>query len=124
MSWDRAHRLRLLGEERATFRRARTSGDIEAAWLALQHEHILAQPYLWPHVRSHIAMLGFAAQLRDWKEAGGQLLRLALAPVGNLSGRLPHGNTGRANVSAFAPMPVPKDLAAKIADGGMSDERV
>lgn len=27
-----------------------------------------------------------------------------MAPLGNLTGRLPIGNTGRANVSAFAPM--------------------
>ncbi|MBT8427288.1 MAG: DUF3703 domain-containing protein, partial [Erythrobacter sp.] len=33
------------------------------------------------------------------------------APLGNLTGRLPWGNTGRANVSAFAPMPYPDDLA-------------
>ena len=112
MKRDKAYRLRLVDEERATFRRARASGNAEAAWLALEREHILAQPYLWPHIRSHTAMLGFA------KEAGGQLIRLALAPLGNISGRLPHGNTGRADISAFAPMPIPPDLAAKIAQRG------
>ena len=118
MKQDKAYRLRLVDEERATFRRARASGNAEAAWLALEREHILAQPYLWPHIRSHTAMLGFAIIQRDRKEAGGQLIRLALAPLGNISGRLPRGNTGRADISAFAPMPIPPDLAAKIAQRG------
>jgi hypothetical protein len=34
-----------------------------------------------------------------------------LAPLGSLTGRLPVGNSGRSNVSAFAPMPIPADLA-------------
>ncbi|MFD2377205.1 DUF3703 domain-containing protein [Ottowia pentelensis] len=40
---------------------------------------------------------------RDWPEVAGQLLRLALVPLGHLSGRLPIGNPGRATVSAFEP---------------------
>ena len=42
-------------------------------------------------------------------------IRLALAPLGHLSGRLPLGNPGRATVSAFAPLPVRPELAALIA---------
>lgn len=57
-------------------------------------------------------MFAFAVRLRDWPEAAGQLLRLALAPLGNLTGRLPIGNTGRSTVSAFAPMDIPSDLRA------------
>lgn len=38
------------------------------------------------------------------------MLRLALAPLGNLTGRIPQGNTGRSNVSAFQSMEVPDDL--------------
>ncbi|HEV3401169.1 MAG TPA: DUF3703 domain-containing protein [Acidimicrobiales bacterium] len=40
----------------------------------------------------------------------GQVLRLVLAGPGSLTGRYPLGNTGGANVSAFAPMPIPDDL--------------
>ena len=43
-------------------------------------------------------------QLRDAREAAGQLLRLALVPLGHALARLPMGNIGRARVSAFAPM--------------------
>lgn len=62
------------------------------------------------HLRVHLAMLGYAFRLRQPREIVGQLARLALAPLGTLTGRVPHGNTGRANVGAFAPMPLPADL--------------
>ena len=121
MNGKKTHRIGLVDEERATFRRARASGNAEAAWFALEREHILAPPYLWLHIRSHIAMLGFAFRQRDRKEVSGQLLRLVLAPFGNILGRLPHGNTGRSDVSAFAPMALPEDLTAKLADDRESD---
>lgn len=57
-------------------------------------------------------MFAFAVLLRDWPEAAGQLLRLALAPLSNLTGRLPIGNTGRSTVSAFTAMDIPSDLRA------------
>lgn len=55
-------------------------------------------------------MLRFAIEVRDGREALGQTFRLLLVPIGNATGRLPAGNTGRANVSAFDPMPIPADL--------------
>jgi hypothetical protein len=42
------------------------------------------------------------------------LFRLALVPLGSLTGRVPVGNTGRARISAFKPMPIPSDLEALI----------
>lgn len=96
--------------ERAAYRAARSAGDTGMAWRVLERLHILSQPRLWPHIRSPIEMLGYAIALGNRREIAGQLLRLALAPLGNLTGRLPVGNTGRANVSAFAPMDVPQDL--------------
>ena len=59
-------------------------------------------------------MLRFAIEIRDAREAWGQLFRLALVPVGHALRRLPVGNTGRSNVSAFVPMTLPEDLAAEI----------
>ena len=38
------------------------------------------------------------------------MMRIALVPVGHLLGRLPVGNTGGANFSAFKPMDIPPDL--------------
>ncbi|KPF72331.1 MAG: DUF3703 domain-containing protein [Blastomonas sp.] len=87
-------------------------GDVPLAWHHLGRAHILAQTRLGAHCVSHWKMLVFAVRLRNWPEAAGQLLRLALAPLGNLTGRLPLGNTGRSTVSAFAPMDIPLDLRA------------
>lgn len=99
-----------LERELAAYRAARAAGEAGAAWTALERAHILSQPRLGPHLRVHAHMLAFALATRDAREALGQLARLALAPLGALTGRIPPGNTGRSNVSAFRPMPVPGDL--------------
>ncbi len=91
---------------------AARQGDVPLAWHHLERAHILAQTSLGPHCVSHWRMLAFAVRLRDWPEAAGQLLRLALAPLGNLTGRLPIGNTGRSTVNAFNAMDIPPDLRA------------
>jgi hypothetical protein len=67
--------------------------------------------------RGWFPMLAFAVAQRDWREAAGQILRLVLAPLGNLTGRLPFGNTGRSIVNAFAPMDIPPDLAVILTRG-------
>ena len=103
--------LELAARERQAFRTSRLAHDREASWIALEREHILAQGFFWPHIRSHVAMLGYACETRDGPEIRGQIIRLALAPFGNVTRNLPLGNTGRANVSAFKSMPYPEDLA-------------
>ena len=85
-------------------------GDIPTAWHHLERAHIIAQPLLLAHASSHFRILRFALRLGDWPEVLGQVVRLTLAPIGNLFKRLLVGNTGMANVSAFAPMQVLKDL--------------
>lgn len=89
---------------------AMQSGQIELAWHHLQRAHIVAQRRLLPHCRSHWKMLTLAIRTGDLKEVLGQIVRLALAPLGNITGRIPVGNTGRANVSAFAQMDIPHDI--------------
>jgi hypothetical protein len=96
--------------ELRAYRAARSSGDVERAWQMLARLHILSQTQFGPHIRSHVEMLRFAIARRDVREILGQLVRLILAPLGNITGRLPLGNTGRANVSAFLPMDIPDDL--------------
>lgn len=84
---------------------ARDAGAPPATrWHWLEAAHVLGQTTLSLHWRSHTAMLRYALQLRDQREAAGQLLRLALVPLGHALARLPMGNIGRAHVSAFAPM--------------------
>ena len=101
-----------LAREYAAARRVLHDGAVDEAWRHLERAHILAQTRLLPHLVSHCRMLALALTTRDWREAAGQIGRLALAPLGNLTGRLPIGNSGRSTVSAFAPMQPPPDLAA------------
>jgi hypothetical protein len=61
-------------------------------------------------------MLAFADALRDWREVTGQVVRQILALLGALTGRIPVGNTGCSNVSAFQPMAVPDDLRRALED--------
>lgn len=78
--------------------------DPEDRWNWLTAAHIVGQNDFRLHLHSHAVMLVFAAMLRDWPEVCGQLLRLALVPIGHLAGRLPAGNIGRATVGALRPM--------------------
>jgi hypothetical protein len=94
---------------------ARAAGLHEQAWLALEAAHVVGQRHLKPHLETHALMLGLAVRTRDWPEAAGQLFRLALVPLGHLTGRLPLGNPGRSTVSAFQPLPVHPELIALIA---------
>jgi hypothetical protein len=99
-------------QEMADYRAARRMHDKVAAWRALERAHTLSQPVLALHLKAHLEMLKYALVTRDGRELIGQMARLALAPFGSLTGRIPYGNTGRANVSAFQPMPIPDDLRA------------
>lgn len=103
-------------DEMALARAAREKDDSAGEWNHLERAHILSQPMAMPHVQTHVAMIGSALRRRDAREIVGQLVRLVLAGPGSLSGRYPVGNTGGADVSAFAPMPIPADLQA-ILDG-------
>ena len=104
-----------LNAERRAARHAHTTGDDTEAWRLLERTHILSQPWPWPHIRSHIDMLRLAVRTRNRREAVGQLVRIVVAGPGSATGRYPLGNTGRANVPATKPMPVPADLAELLA---------
>ena len=92
-------------------------GDARAAFAQLERAHVLGQTRFRQHIQVHLGMLRAGWLLRDGREVAGQLLRLALVPVGHLSGRLPIGNTGGANVSAFVPMPISPELQRLIDHG-------
>lgn len=92
------------------FRQARAGRDAVDAWHYLERAHILSQQVLRLHLHAHAVMLAFALSRREWREVRGQVLRLMLAPLGALLGRIPLGNTGRASVNAFRPMPIPEEL--------------
>ncbi|TKD52281.1 DUF3703 domain-containing protein [Sphingomonas baiyangensis] len=109
---------RLVDAELERQRWAASVGDVGSAWWALERAHIVSQSDLFLHLRVHGIMLMYGLRTADLREAAGQLLRLALAPLGTLSGRTPVGNTGRARVDPFAPMPVPGDLRRALEEAG------
>jgi hypothetical protein len=93
-------------------------GNPLAALTVLRDAHILGQQDFGRHGLAHWRMLRAALALGDRREVVGQLLRLLLVPLGHLSGRLPIGNPGTADVSAFAPQPIPPRLQGLIDGGG------
>jgi sterol desaturase/sphingolipid hydroxylase (fatty acid hydroxylase superfamily) len=73
------------------------AGDLAGAWRANELAHVLAQPNLLPHLKSHVGMLGLAWRCRSWTEVFAQLARLVLVPLAHASGLIPkrNGGTGR-----------------------------
>lgn len=111
-----AQPLAMTGNLRAAYetelpgaRRAAPDRDVESAFEHLGRAHILGQRSTWRHVHVHWLMLRLAASARDWPEVFGQLSRIAAAAFFSRIW-VPAGNTGRANVSALKPMPIPDDL--------------
>jgi hypothetical protein len=92
------------------------AGDTRGAFAALERAHVLGQLDVLPHLRVHWHMLRVGWSQGDGREVLGQLMRIALVPVGHLLGRLPVGNTGGANVSAFKPMDIAPELQRLLAD--------
>ncbi|MBD9485325.1 DUF3703 domain-containing protein [Pseudomonas sp. PDM14] len=80
-----------------------------AAYASLERAHILSQRLPLLHLHSHWLMLQVGWRCRDWREVLGQAPRMLAAL---LFSRLwvPLGNTGRARVSAFRPMPISAEL--------------
>lgn len=97
--------------ELSAARRASAGGDAAAAFHHLERAHILSQRHTLAHVRVHWRMLRLGASVGDWREVLGQASRIAAAAIFSRIW-VPIGNTGRANVSALKPMPVPDDLRA------------
>lgn len=95
----------------------RTPGEeLCKRWLLLEAAHVVGQTRFLPHLRVHVLMLGVAWQTRDWPEAAGQIFRILLVPIGHLTGRLPLGNTGRSNISAFKTMTPNPEISQLISD--------
>ena len=109
-------RAEAFNEAMSEARFAYAAGRPAQAFAWLERAHVLGQPELLRHWRVHGWMLRVALRRREGRELAGQLLRLLLTPIGHLTGRLPRGNTGGSNVSAFAPMTLPDDLARYFRD--------
>lgn len=96
---------------------ATVGGNPDNAFHHLERAHILSQRHTLQHVYVHWLMLRLSASVGVWREVLGQIPRiLAAAIVSRIW--VPAGNTGRANVSAFKPMPVPSDLRSVLEKSG------
>jgi len=96
---------------------ANLAGEIDRAFDHLARAHILSQRYTMQHVYVHWLMLRLGASVSAWREVVGQASRIVAAA---LFSRIwvPPGNSGRANVSAMKPMPMPEDLRAILEKSG------
>lgn len=92
-------------------RQARARGNLAGAEHHWSRAHILGQPRIGPHLRTHAALLGLYLHQSRFADAAGQIFRWVLVIPGTWLKRLPAGNNGLSNVSAFKPMAVPPDLA-------------
>jgi hypothetical protein len=75
----------------------------------LERAHILTQRRPWLHARAHWLMLRAGWQLGDVREVAGQVPRIFAALLFSCIW-VPFGNSGRARVSAFKPMPLSEEL--------------
>ena len=96
-------------------RQALASDDLDSAFAHFERAHVLGQWYVRTHTAAHVGLLRVAWRRRDLREIVGQLLRLPGGMLGSALGRVPRGNTGGANVSAFREMPIPPDLRSLLA---------
>jgi len=82
--------------------------NLEERWGWLMAAHVIGQHQARLHLDSHRRMLALAQESRDWREVAGQLLRIALLPLGHLFGQLPMGNVGRSTVGVTQVMEPPE----------------
>ena len=99
---------------------ALAAGNLESAIANFERAHILGQWYVRTHAVAHLGLLRIGWRRRDWREILGQLLRIPGGILGSALGRVPRGNTGGANVSAFREMPIPPDLRSLLVLDGRS----
>jgi len=94
-------------------RAAADNARTEAAFHHLERAHVLSQRHTAEHVYVHWRMLRLGFSSRAWREVVGQASRVLAAAMFSRIW-VPVGNTGRANVSALRPMPIPADLQAAL----------
>lgn len=106
-------------KELAAAEAAASGGNIDRAFEHLERAHILSQRHTMKHVHVHWRMLRLGVSVGAWREVLGQVSRVVAAAVFSRIW-VPAGNTGRANVSALKPMPIPEDLRVILErDGGV-----
>jgi hypothetical protein len=88
---------------------ASRQADYPGAFRWLERAHILSQRMPLRHAHTHWRMLRLGWRSGDLRELAGQVPRLIAALLFSRVW-VPSGNSGRARVSAFAPMPISDEL--------------
>jgi len=91
-----------------------TPFHLEERWVWLMAAHVIGQHHVGLHFDSHRRMLALAKETKDWGEVLGQVLRIALLPLGHLLGRIPLGNVGRSTVGVTKVMDPPEAVQCLI----------
>lgn len=86
------------------------SWEIPRAWRAHELAHVIGQPYLGLHLKSHLHMLGLAWRSRNTPEWMAQALRLVLTPLAHLTGRIPPNNAGTGRMGLLDDASWPPEL--------------
>ena len=107
---DPLRQVKAFGREVQAARQSEAAGQIQQAWRCLELAHIVGQHRMRLHWQSHSAMLGLARRTGNRREVAAQLLRMALTPIGHLTGRLPQFNPGSSRVGPFARTDWPTEL--------------
>lgn len=115
---NRANIAALFRSEMGKAKAFEKSGDLDSALNHYERAHIISQRWLLRHWKVHWSMLRIGRAQNDRQEVRGQIRRLAAVPFGWLSGWIPKGNTGGANVSPIITMDIPPDI--KLAMEGFS----
>jgi len=102
--------------ELGSARAASARGESEVAFKRLARAHVLSQRHTWSHVHVHWLMLKLGKSSNDLHEVRGQVSRIIAAAIFSRIW-VPAGNTGRANVNAMKPMPIPDDLRLLLEQG-------
>lgn len=97
-------------KELENFRCEMSKADFQLAWRHLERAHIIGQPWFVQHTYVHWLMLKFGIKIRNKKEILGQLPRLLVGGIKSFVGKIPTGNTGRANVPPLRVMEIPEEL--------------
>ncbi|EMY63053.1 DUF3703 domain-containing protein [Leptospira terpstrae] len=104
--------------EMTTAKNLYNESKYKESFFHLERAHILGQRFVIPHTYNHWWMLKVGIRNKDKREIFGQLVRLAVAGIGSLIGRVPIGNTGGADIGIMQVLPIQEDLKVLLERAG------
>ena len=97
-------------KETSDFHKFTEQHDFISAMKSLERAHVLAQYFPVSHTAIHWKMLVLGFKTMNANEIMAQLVRIAVAGIGSVTGRIPVGNLGSARIPIFQSMEIPDDL--------------